>query len=214
MIINQPITRIKYPNHFLRSWSSIVCWILLPIIIPTIERILTVPKNIRLIDKWERSHTKPSNDLIAIIISDVPMTCLIGSFVRYKSAGMIKNPPPAPTNPVIPHTTNHSNPITRYCIMGLRSCFVILDWVFLRNMDHDAMSIITANTTIINTDLLKENHQTAIMSGISGMSRLRTIVTQTNDGIPNNNPVRTSTCQALYFGTKAMRLVIHTNHNE
>lgn len=71
-----------------------------------------------------------------------------------------------------------------------------------------------ANTIIIRADLVKVNHQTDMMLGISGMIMLRTMVTQASDGIPKINPVRISTCQALYFGRRAKRLVIHTIPSE
>ena len=54
---------------------------------------------------------KPINDLNAIIISDVATAFFIGNFAKRTSAGIIKNPPPAPTMPVKKPTTIPSNAI-------------------------------------------------------------------------------------------------------
>ena len=44
---------------------------------------------------------KPKIELIAMMTNDVPMAVFIGSFMNNINAGMIRNPPPAPNNPVI-----------------------------------------------------------------------------------------------------------------
>tara|TARA_B110000971_G_scaffold100951_1_gene103849 strand:- start:245 stop:418 length:174 start_codon:yes stop_codon:yes gene_type:complete len=44
-------------------------------------------------------------DFIVIITRDVPIAIFISSPANKTKAGIIKNPPPAPTNPVIAPTT-------------------------------------------------------------------------------------------------------------
>gem|GEM_PF-3692276 len=58
-----------------------------------------------------RSPVKPMSDLAAMMMSDVPTACFMGSFANRTRAGMIKNPPPAPTIPVIVPTTMPSTKI-------------------------------------------------------------------------------------------------------
>lgn len=76
-------------------------------------------------DICPKSLANPNNDLIAMIRRDVPIACLIGSFVRYNKAGIMRNPPPAPTNPVIPHTINPSPAIKKYFIHRFISFAVV-----------------------------------------------------------------------------------------
>ena len=52
------------------------------------------------------------NDFAAIITNDVPTASFIGNLDKRTKAGIIKNPPPAPTNPVTIPTIAPSNRIT------------------------------------------------------------------------------------------------------
>ena len=54
--------------------------------------------NIKLL--FPKSPIKPNSDFIAIIINDVATAFFIGNFANNIKAGIIKNPPPAPTIPV------------------------------------------------------------------------------------------------------------------
>ena len=47
-----------------------------------------------------KSPAKPIALLIKIINSEVPTACFIGKLAKNNKAGIIKNPPPAPKNPV------------------------------------------------------------------------------------------------------------------
>ena len=48
-----------------------------------------------------KSPAKPIEELMKIMNSEVPMACFIDKLAKNNRAGMIKNPPPAPKNPVI-----------------------------------------------------------------------------------------------------------------
>ena len=56
----------------------------------------------------------PSKDLKAIIIKDVPMATFMSMLAKITSAGMIRNPPPAPIIPVTPPTSKPSIKIKAY----------------------------------------------------------------------------------------------------
>ena len=45
-------------------------------------------------------NKKPNNELMAIIIKDVPTAVFMGSFKNSTRIGIIRNPPPAPNKPV------------------------------------------------------------------------------------------------------------------
>ena len=47
-----------------------------------------------------RSPVNPIRDLIAMIIKEVATAFFIGNLAKRTKAGIIKKPPPAPTNPV------------------------------------------------------------------------------------------------------------------
>ena len=57
------------------------------------------------------SPIKPNNDLAAIINKEVPTANFIGIFAKSTKAGIIRNPPPAPTKPVNVPTKAPSNNI-------------------------------------------------------------------------------------------------------
>lgn len=54
---------------------------------------------------------KPSKDLKARIIKEVPTATFISTFAKSTRAGIIKNPPPEPIHSVIDPTVNPSNKI-------------------------------------------------------------------------------------------------------
>ena len=58
-----------------------------------------------------RSPKNPSKDFDAIIINEVPTACFMGNFAKTTSAGIIRKPPPAPTNPVTNPTISPSTSI-------------------------------------------------------------------------------------------------------
>ena len=48
------------------------------------------------------------SEFIEMMTNEVPIDFLIGNFKKLIKAGIIKNPPPAPTNPVNIPTVGHS----------------------------------------------------------------------------------------------------------
>lgn len=71
-----------------------------PIIIPTIAKAEIVNKNYQSIRVASPSPKKPINDLAAIITNEIPTASFIGNLLKNTKAGITRNPPPAPTNPV------------------------------------------------------------------------------------------------------------------
>ncbi len=47
-----------------------------------------------------KSPPKPIEELMVMINNEVPTACFIGNLAKNKRAGIIRNPPPAPRNPV------------------------------------------------------------------------------------------------------------------
>ncbi len=81
--------------------------------IPAIARVLNEAKNIQSIFKLvDKSPVNPIKDLMAIIINEVPTAFFMGKPANKTKAGMIKKPPPAPTNPVKAPTNKPSIIIT------------------------------------------------------------------------------------------------------
>ena len=78
--------------------------------IPIKERPVIMSKNPQSICINMASPKKnPNNDLKAIITNEVPTATFISTLAKITRAGIIKNPPPAPTKPVIAPTTTPSN---------------------------------------------------------------------------------------------------------
>ena len=72
----------------------------MPATIPTAALMHTVESNRQSILKWARSMPKPIKEFIAIINKEVPTASFIGKPSNKTSAGINKNPPPAPSKPV------------------------------------------------------------------------------------------------------------------
>ena len=72
---------------------------------------VTLNNKVQSIVLLPRSPVNPIKDLAAMINNEVPTACFIGSLLNITSAGIIKNPPPAPTNPVNIPTNAPSNKI-------------------------------------------------------------------------------------------------------
>ena len=78
-----------------------------------IDKALNELRNIQSIfNVVDKSPVKPMSDFMAIIIKEVPTAFFIGNPASKTKAGMIKNPPPAPTNPVKAPTNKPSIMIT------------------------------------------------------------------------------------------------------
>ncbi len=81
--------------------------------IPTIDKALKELRKTQSIFKLvDKSPVNPIKDLMAIIINEVPTAFFMGKPANKTKAGMIKKPPPAPTNPVKAPTNKPSIIIT------------------------------------------------------------------------------------------------------
>ena len=65
-------------------------------------------RNTQSISIFETSPINPVRDFTAIISNEVPTAIFMGSLESTTKAGIIKNPPPAPTKPVSVPTINPS----------------------------------------------------------------------------------------------------------
>ena len=68
--------------------------------IPTTENAVKGNKKVQSTAKFDKSPKNPMSDLAAIINNEVPTAIFIGKRAKSTKAGIIKNPPPAPTMPV------------------------------------------------------------------------------------------------------------------
>ncbi len=81
-----------------------------------------VSRNFQSMGLLRTSPKKPVSELIAIIKSDVPAAVFMGRPVNNTSAGIIKKPPPAPTNPVRNPMSMPSTMINNVWYFFLRGC--------------------------------------------------------------------------------------------
>ena len=92
----------NHPNPVFNFSPSIFLDRKLPISTPIIAHIVKVISTFQ--SKFcsgLKSPRKPIKDCKATIKSDVPTAIFIGVLARNNKAGIIKKPPPAPTNPAI-----------------------------------------------------------------------------------------------------------------
>ena len=100
---------MKYPNPFFNLSPLIRLPRNAPIKIPIIVMPLKDKIKCQSISMVKASPKKnPDNDFSAIIIKEVPIAFLISRLANKTKAGMIRNPPPAPTKPVIAPTIKPS----------------------------------------------------------------------------------------------------------
>ena len=69
--------------------------------IPITEIAVKLNKKIQLMVKFSTSPKKPIKEFIAMINNEVPTAFFIGNFANNTNDGIIRNPPPAPTSPII-----------------------------------------------------------------------------------------------------------------
>ena len=81
-------------------------------LIPKILKSVNLSKNIQLISIFCTSPINPINEFIEIINKEVATAFLMDILVKCTKAGVIKNPPPAPTKPVAQPTAK---------LMGIKS---------------------------------------------------------------------------------------------
>lgn len=93
--------RMKYPKTGFSFLPSIFLDNSVPMRIPIIEIAEIVPKKFQLISTLFIDEKNPIKELNETITNEVPMATFIGVFNKLTNAGMIKNPPPAPSKPVM-----------------------------------------------------------------------------------------------------------------
>ena len=114
------INKTSQPKLFLSFSPSINLLIYNPAPIPKIEKKQKALKKTQSIfNVVERSPVKPINDFTEIIINDVPTAFFIDKPPNKTKAGIIKKPPPAPTNPVNTPTNKPSKVIAVYFVFFL-----------------------------------------------------------------------------------------------
>ena len=95
-----PITNTNQPKAGFSFVPSIFFEMLVPSTMPISAKIAIRTMKCQSVAVWKLAPQKPINDFTAIIISEVPTASFIGSLDKITNAGIIINPPPAPTNPV------------------------------------------------------------------------------------------------------------------
>ncbi len=142
-----------------------------------------------------KAPEKPTKELMAITIRDVPMAFLIGILKKTFKAGTIRKPPPAPTNPVkvptrLPFFITSSIEGESVLVLGFVRPLIIL---------MPARSITEAKERSIKRSLVRVSpEREKISSGIKGMPNLLTSKTESIEGAANKSPVLMSTLSFLY----------------
>ena len=93
--------RMKYPKIGLSFLPLIFFDNSVPVRIPIMEIAEIVPKKFQSISTLFIEEKNPNRELNETMTSEVPMATFIGVFNKLTNAGMIKNPPPAPSKPVM-----------------------------------------------------------------------------------------------------------------
>ena len=209
MRIMEPSMSTNHQKRGLSVSQDIFFDTLLPINIPMMARPAICKRSIQSIESRCSPLVNPMREFSAIIKSDVPMASFIGILLNITSAGIIINPPPAPTNPVIVPTTIPSNMIQMICFFLQ---------VFLsfsgRIMESEAAIISTAKNPSKNISFEIEICQMSISAGILGMTHIRVKNTAITAGIPNTITCIgfTSFCRVYFI--PPTRLVIQTMKRE
>ena len=137
----------------------------IPINIPTIEIVENVNKKIQSIIKFCTSPIKPTNEFIAIINKEVPTAFFMGNLTNKISEGIIKKPPPAPTNPMIIPIINVWIPIRIKFLLN-SSAKVNMNTDELRQVfsnliqnSIDALSLTSKKNKVIKIKTLTKNNK-------------------------------------------------------
>lgn len=107
------MTSTNQPNDFLSFSPGTNFDKYEPKKMPTTERAVNEIRNFQSTSIFDKSPTKPMRDLAAMINNEVPTAIFMGKRANKTKAGIIKNPPPAPTIPVRIPTTPPSRAIIR-----------------------------------------------------------------------------------------------------
>ena len=68
--------------------------------IPITDTVVNDNRKVQSIAMFCTSPAKPVRELMVMISKEVPMAFFIGSLANFSSAGIIRNPPPAPIRPI------------------------------------------------------------------------------------------------------------------
>ena len=128
-----PITSTNQPKDFLSFSPDMNLERKDPRKMPKMDSDVNSIRKVQSMVVFEISPAKPISDLAAMTSSEVPTAIFMGSFASKTSAGMIRNPPPAPTTPVSIPTTPPFESYQRIVEFGLAACFLRLGFVFF---DH------------------------------------------------------------------------------
>src|SRR5690606_5405844 len=135
---------------------------------------------------------------IAMMVNEVPIACFIGRLAKKTNTGMIKNQPPAPTNPdTVPiKSPCDINGMAEVTIFGVvkffcRGVLIIFDGA--ENINTEKI-IINSLDFVMLTLLLKVK-----ASGSNGSSCDRVKKTAKSDGIPKSNTILKFTFLSMVF---------------
>lgn len=143
--------------------------------------------------------------------SDVPTAVLNGRPVRNTSAGIIRKPPPAPTNPVR-NPIRAPSTITR----NVRKRWLVeIGFFFPRIIGTAASTMRTAKIPSIRSRFVNTKFpEVKIISGMDGTTHRRVQKMLMMEGIPKRTPVRTFIKCWRYFGIAPAKLVTPTMNSE
>ncbi len=209
MRIMEPSMSTNHQKRGLSVSQDIFFDTLLPINIPMIARTAICKRSVQSTGTRCSPLVNPMREFSAMIKSDVPMASFIGILLKITNAGIIINPPPAPTNPVIVPTTIPSNMIQMMCF------FLPVFLSFSgRIIESEAAIISTAKNPSKNISFEMDICQMSISAGILGMTHIRVRNTAITAGIPNTITCFgfTSFCRVYFI--PPTRLVIQTMKRE
>lgn len=157
------------------------------------------------------SPVKPTSEFTPMISKEVPVATFIGKPAIITRAGIIINPPPAPTSPV-------SRPIKRPSI--IRKSTLCEDpsrfSSFLPLIIENEVRIMSTAKSPSNSSRFEKVNEEIVnkTSGIEGTSHFRVAKMERREGSPNVNAVFKSTSPFAYFGGTPTMLADPTRKRE
>ena len=134
----------------------------------SIEMVCTSPKN-------------PMSEFMAMMKREVPTAFFMGNFANKTNDGIIKKPPPAPTNPmIIPIVNVWISNVNNEKLPTVSSVVF-----FFFNIEIAAKTIIHAKNTIKKSLLVTKNGSSIRGEGISGTINRLVKYTAIKEGIAN-----------------------------
>src|SRR5690554_2542570 len=135
---------------------------------------------------------------MAIMVNEVPIAFFIGKLAKKTKTGIIKKPPPAPTNPDIVPINNPCdiNGIAEVTILGVAKFFCLGFLIIF----EEAANMTTEKNIIISLDFeIVTLLLNVIASGSKGSSCDRVKKTAKSDGMPNNSTILKFTFLSMLF---------------